>query len=74
MVGALVGTILAALPYLGVGPDTSPDADTYLERRYGNIGIGLTVMWLALMAALFLVGLVVAIVAARRRRRSAARS
>ncbi len=38
--------VLAALPYLGVAPDTSPTARTYIERRYGNIGIGLSAYWL----------------------------
>lgn len=59
---ALGGAVLAILPYFGVGPDTSPDADTYLERRYGNIGLGLTAMWLALMATMFVVGLVLTII------------
>jgi hypothetical protein len=54
---AVVGVILVALPYFGLGPDTSPSASSYIERRYGNIGIGLAMMWLDLMAAaIFLVG------------------
>jgi hypothetical protein len=59
---AVVGAILAALPYFGLGPDTSPSASSYIERRYGNIGIGLVVMWLVLMAATFAVGVVLTIV------------
>ena len=53
---AVVGVILVALPYFGLGPDTSPSAPSYIERRYGNIGIGLAMMWLGLMAATFVVG------------------
>ena len=52
----LGGCILAALPYLGVGPDTSPSADSYLERRYGNIGMGLAMMWLLFMIAVLVIG------------------
>jgi hypothetical protein len=59
---AVVGAILAILPYFGLGPNTSPDASSYLERRYGNIGIGLTAMWLGVMAAIFVVGLVLTII------------
>ena len=59
---AVTGAILAALPYFGLGPDTSPDASTYVERRYGNIGLGLAAMWLCLMAAIFIVGLALTIV------------
>ena len=59
---AVAGAILAALPYFGLGPDTSPDASSHLERRYGNIGLGLTAMWLCLMAAIFVVGVVLTIV------------
>jgi drug/metabolite transporter (DMT)-like permease len=28
---AVVGAILVALPYFGLGPDTSPDASSYLD-------------------------------------------
>ena len=59
---AVVGAILVALPYFGLGPDTSPDASRYIERRYGNIGIGLAMMWLGLMAATFVVGVALTIV------------
>jgi hypothetical protein len=58
---AVVGVILVALPYFGLGPDTSPSASSYIERRYGNIGIGLAMMWLGLMAAIFVVGVALAI-------------
>ena len=58
MLVGLAGCVLAALPYLGVGPDTSPGADSYLERRYGNIGIGFAFMWLAATAPLVVVGAV----------------
>lgn len=51
---ALAGPVFAALPYFGVGPDTSPTARTYIERRYGNIGIGLTAIWLVAMAVVSL--------------------
>ena len=56
MVIGLAGCAFASLPYWGVGPDTSPGADTYLERRYGNIGMGLAVMWLVVMIAVLVVG------------------
>ena len=65
---AIVGAILAILPYFGLGPDTSPDASTHLERRYGNIGIGLTAMWLGLMVVIFTVGLVLTIISIVRTR------
>jgi hypothetical protein len=58
---AVVGVILVALPYFGLGPDTSPSASSYIERRYGNIGIGLAMMWLGLMAAIFVVGVALTI-------------
>jgi hypothetical protein len=58
---AVVGAILVALPYFGLGPDTSPSASSYIERRYGNIGIGLAMMWLGLMAAIFVVGVALTI-------------
>lgn len=58
MLIGLAGCILTALPYLGVGPDTSPSADSYLERRYGNIGMGLAMMWLAVMIAVLAIGAV----------------
>jgi hypothetical protein len=58
---AVVGVILVALPYFGLGPDTSPSASSYVERRYGNIGIGLAMMWLGLMAAIFVVGVALTI-------------
>jgi len=67
---ALAGTVLAVLPYFGVGPDTSPTADTYLERRYGNIGIGLAAFWLIAMAVAFVVGIVLTLCSAIGQRRS----
>ena len=63
---SVAGAILAMLPYFGLGPDTSSDASTYLERRYGNIGLGLTAIWLCLMATIFVVGVVLTIVHAVR--------
>ncbi|MEQ1873180.1 MAG: hypothetical protein ABL953_05575 [Ilumatobacteraceae bacterium] len=68
VLAAVVGAILASLPYFGVGPATSPDASTHLERRYGNIGIGLTAMWLGLMAIILVVGLVLTIISLIRTR------
>ena len=67
---ALAGTVFAALPYFGVGPDTSPTARTYIERRYGNIGIGLTAFWLIAMAVVLVVGIVVTLRGTIPRRRS----
>ena len=58
MLIGLAGCVLVALPYLGVGPDTSPTADNYLERRYGNIGMGLAMMWLIVMTAVLVIGAV----------------
>lgn len=58
MVIGLMGCVLAALPYLGVGRDTSPGADSYVERRYGNIGTGLAAMWLIVMIAIVVIGAV----------------
>jgi len=65
---AVVGAVLATLPYFGLGPATSPDASTHLERRYGNIGIGLTAMWLGLMLVIFVVGVVLTIISLVRHR------
>ncbi len=62
VLAAVLGAVLATLPYFGLGPDTSPDAATFLERRYGNIGLGLTAMWLGLMAAVLVGGLVLTII------------
>lgn len=70
---AVVGAILVALPYFGLGPDTSPIASSYVERRYGNIGIGLAMMWLGLMAATFVVGVALTIFKLVGRSRRAAR-
>ena len=56
MLIGLAGCVLAALPYLGVGPDTSPGTDTYVERRDGNIGMGLTMIWLVFMIAVSVIG------------------
>jgi hypothetical protein len=58
---AVVGAIVGALPYLGLGPDTSPGAPTYLERRYGNIGVGLAMMWFGVMAVSLVIGLALTI-------------
>jgi hypothetical protein len=66
----VVGAILVALPYFGLGPDTSPGASSYVERRYGNIGIGLAMMWLCLMAATFVVGVALTILKFARRTNS----
>ena len=66
---SLLGAIVCALPLLGIGGDASPDGDTYLERRYGNIGLGLAVLWLTLMAALFTAGVAMTIARSGFRRR-----
>ena len=58
MLIGLAGCILAALPYFGVGPDTSPSANSYVERRYGNIGTGLATMWLVVMIPIVMIGAV----------------
>ena len=65
---AFAGAVFAALPYFDVGPDTSPNSPTYIERRYGNIGVGLTVFWLIAMAVLVVVGIVVTLYGTIRRR------
>lgn len=61
ILAAVVGVIVGALPYLGIGPDTSPGASTYLERRYGNIGLGLAMLWFGVMAVLIVVGVALTI-------------
>ncbi len=53
---AALGTLFAAMPLMGLGAEVSPDADSYLEQRYGNIGVGLAAMWTLLMVALAVVG------------------
>ena len=54
---AALGTLFAAMPLMGLGPDVSPEADGRLERRYGNIGIGLAAIWVVFMVLLALMGL-----------------
>ncbi len=55
---AAFGIMFTAMPLMGLGADISPDADTYLEQRYGNIGIGLALMFTALMVVVALVGVI----------------
>ena len=54
---ALLGTLFAAMPLMGLGPDVSPEADSRLEQRYGNIGIGLALLWTGLMVLLAVIGI-----------------
>jgi hypothetical protein len=53
---ALLGTLFAAMPLMGLGADVSPEADSRLEQRYGNIGIGLALLWTAAMVVLAVTG------------------
>ncbi|MEO6123639.1 MAG: hypothetical protein ABIR32_07985 [Ilumatobacteraceae bacterium] len=54
-----LGILFAAMPLLGLGADVSPDADNHLERRYGNIGIGLALGWVALMVVIAMRGVLI---------------
>jgi len=59
---AVVGAIAGALPYFGLGPDTLPGASSYTERRYGDIGFGLALIWFGAMAVTFVVGVALTVV------------
>ena len=65
---AVLGTLFAAMPWIGLGADVSPDADGYLEQRYGNIGLGLAAIWVVLMAILAVAGTVLQFVDRKPRR------
>ena len=54
---AALGTLFAAMPWMGLGPDASPEADGFFERRYGTVGIVLAIGWVALMALIALRGI-----------------
>lgn len=67
---AALGTLFAAMPLMGLGADVSPDADSYLEQRYGNIGIGLAVAWVALMVLIAAAGVMMQFRPPKPRRRA----
>jgi len=55
---AVLGTSFAAMPWIGLGADVSPEAEGYLEQRYGKIGLGLAAIWVVLMGILAVAGIV----------------
>ena len=67
---AVLGTLFAAMPLMGLGADVSPEADGRLEQRYGNIGIGLALAWVALMIVIAAAGVVMQFRPPKPRRRS----
>jgi len=67
---AVLGTLFAAMPLMGLGADVSPDADAYLEQRYGNIGIGLAIGWVVLMVLIAATGVAMQFRPSKPRRRS----
>ena len=49
VIGALIGVLPVLLRVIGAGADLTPGASSFMERRFGNIGEGMVVLWLAFL-------------------------